>query len=458
MSKENSYVTIARMVSQSATQEPLKMMADFRPLKGWRYNTAKVSGSDVIAPPYDVIYPPEQELLYKRSPYNCVRLILNKIEETDTDSNNRYTRAKQFFLDWQASGHIQQENAPAFYLYRQTYQNPVNGQKLERTAVLGRLRLESFDKGIVVPHEKTLSQARADQRRLLETAEVSFSPVFGLYDDPKKEMVEAVKSVPSGKPSFEAVDDHQVKHEIWAMTDPKTISSIQGIIAKKHIYIADGHHRYQTALEYSQDARKRKNVPEGEELPSDFALIALVEFHDPGLILMPTHRLLLPYAGFEGEKGIEKLKAYFKVEEVSKAELQKRIQVRNNGRDVTLGLAIGKDKFYFLTLQDFEKARAFIGMNKPDVWYRLDVNIVAHLIFKLWNLSESEWEKTLKFTRVESEAFDYAASGKAVAAFMLQPPRVESLREMGEVRELMPQKSTYFYPKLASGLAFYSHR
>ena len=446
-------------MSSAETITPVKIMADFRPFQGWRYDAAKISHSDVLAPPYDVIYPQEQELLYKRSPYNSVRLVLNKIEETDNDQNNRYTRAKKFFQNWQASGHVVQENAPAFYLYRQTYQNPVNGQKLERTAVLGRLHLEPFDKGIVVPHEKTLSQARADQRRLLETAEVSFSPVFGLYDDPQKEMAAAFKNVPAQKPLFEAIDDYKVKHEVWAITDASTVGTIQRIIAKKHIYIADGHHRYQTALEYSRDARKQKNIPENGEIASDFALIALVEFHDQGLILMPTHRLLLPYAGFEGEKAVEKLKAYFKVEAVTKAELQQKITVRNNGRDVTLGLVIGKDEFYFLTLLDLEKAKTAVGLNKPDVWYRLDVNIVAHLIFaKLWNLPESDWEKTLKFTRVESEAFDDAASGKAVAAWMLQPPRVESLREMGEVKELMPQKSTYFYPKLASGLVFYSHR
>lgn len=435
-----------------------KKLADFRPLQGWRYHPGKISPSDVIAPPYDVIYPPEQEALYKRSPYNCVRLILNKIEETDTETNSRYTRAKKFFQDWQSSGHVIKENTPAFYLYCQTYQNPATGQKLERTAILGRLHLESFDKGIVVPHEKTLSQARADQRKLLETAEVSFSPVFGLYDDPQKEMNAAVKTVTAEKAAFEAVDDHQVKHEIRPITDLKTIEKIQNIITKKNIYIADGHHRYQTALEYSQDARKKKNVPENQELGSDFVLIALVEFHDQGLILMPTHRLLLPYPGFEGAKSIERLKEFFKVEKVTEQQLKEKIRVRNNGKDVHIGLAVGKNDFYYLTLLSLEKAKTAIGLKKPDVWYLLDVNIVAHLIFaKLWNLPESDWEKTLKFTRVESEAFEYAAHEKAVAAFILQPPRVESLREMGEVRELMPQKSTYFYPKLASGLVFYEH-
>mgnify|MGYP001559397554 CR=1 FL=1 len=298
-------------MSQTSTE---KKSADFRPLQAWRYNPEKVALSDVIAPPYDVIYPPEQEALYKRSPHNCVRLILNKIEETDTETNSRYTRAKKFFQDWQSSGYVIQETVPAFYLYCQTYQNPATGQKLERTAILGRLHLESFDKGIVVPHEKTLSQARADQRQLLETAEASFSPVFGLYDDPQKEMTAAVKSVTAEKALFEAVDDHQVKHEIRPITDPKTIETIHQIIAKRHIYIADGHHRYQTALEYSQDVRKKKNISETQELGSAFVLIALVEFHDPGLILMPTHRLVQPYPGFEGAKSVEKLKEFFKVE------------------------------------------------------------------------------------------------------------------------------------------------
>lgn len=445
-------------MSSSTLPKQTKGTTDFRPFQAWRYNPAKINFSEVIAPPYDVIYPAEQEQLYKRSPYNSVRLVLNKIEPTDTEQNSRYTRAKGFFEEWKKSEHVVRETAPAFYVYRQTYTNPVNGQKLDRTAVLGILHLEPFEKGIVVPHEKTLSQARADQRQLLETAEVSFSPVFGLYDDPKKEMAAAFSKVTTVKPLFEAVDDKKVAHAIWPVTDTETIKKIQSIMTEKPVYIADGHHRYRTALEYSQDIRQKKSTPAGQELGSDFGLIALVEFHDPGLILMPTHRLLLPYPGFEGQNGIEKLKKYFKVEQVTKEELQKRIAVPNNGKEVQIGLVIGKDHFYFLTLEKFEEAKAAIGLAKADVWYKLDVNIVAHLIFaKLWNLPESEWEKTLKFTRVESEAFDYAASGKAVAAFMLKPPRVESLREMGEIRELMPQKSTYFYPKLASGLVFYSH-
>lgn len=445
-------------MNASTLPKQTKGTTDFRPFQAWRYNPEKINFSEVIAPPYDVIYPPEQEQLYQRSPFNSVRLVLNKIEPADTDQNNRYTRAKGFFEAWKKSEHVIRENAPAFYVYRQTYTNPVSGEKLERTAVLGTLHLEPFEKGIVVPHEKTLSQARADQRRLLETAEVSFSPVFGLYDDPKKEMAAAFKKVTDVKPLFEAADE-KVIHTIWPVTDAGIIKTIQTIMADKPVYIADGHHRYRTALEYSQDIREKKKVPAGQELASDFALIALVEFHDPGLILMPTHRLLLPYAGFDEKNGLEKLKNYFKLEQIAKEELQKRIAIPNNGKDLQIGLAIGKDKFYFLTLTEFEKAKTAIGFDKSDVWYKLDVNIVAHLIFaKLWNLPESEWEKTLKFTRVESEAFDYTASGKAVAAFMLKPPRVESLREMGEIRELMPQKSTYFYPKLASGLVFYSHQ
>jgi uncharacterized protein (DUF1015 family) len=438
--------------------------ANFQPFKGWRYDTSHVNMEQVIAPPYDVISPEEQDRLYLRSPLNCIRLILNKIEPSDTPQNSRYTRAKNYFEAWQKEKSLMQEKHPAFYLYLQKFTSPVDGKPIERAAVIGRLKLEPFDKHIVVPHEKTLSRARADQRQLLETAQASFSPVFGLFEDPKAEVASVRREVLKTKPLFSAKDDAGVLHTVWSVENQAQIKRIHDSIASKKIYIADGHHRYQTALEYGIEARQKAGNP-SHELASDYGLMALVEFQDAGLVLLPTHRMVLPVPGLDSQKALSALKPYFKIESKSVEELkaifnslEKQETGRTAFRDKTLfGLCFEKEQ-YLLTLTDEAAAKKNMPAGKPDVWYRLDTSILSHFILgSLWKVAEANWEATLQYTHSTDEALKNVRDRQVFATLLLQAPRVEILREMGNVRELMPQKSTYFYPKLASGLVFYSH-
>ncbi len=438
------------------------MLADFRPFKSWRYNEAKVNFERVIAPPYDVISDSEQARLYARDPHNCIRLILNKIEDSDTDHNNRYTRARDCFNSWQREEVLIRENEPCFYLYRQNFADPDSGQAKERTAVLGRLKLEPFEKGIVVPHEKTLSKPRADRRKLLEATQTNFSPVFGLYEDPSKKVSKAVESLIHEKPLYEAVDDQKVRHRVWVIRESKQIEALHEFFSTRSIYIADGHHRYQTSLEYAREQKAAQGISEKEEKPSDFTLMALVEFHDPGLVLMPTHRMILPFKGFESKRALESLKLYFNIEPLKESELIKRVQPSQAAKvsdlPLSFGLMFSANEGYWLTLKDAASAKSKMPSGKAELWYKLDVSLVSHLILGgLWNVPESEWENTIRYTHALNEAVDSVKSSKACAVFLLQPPPVEILREMGNVKELMPQKSTYFYPKLASGLVFHQH-
>lgn len=432
-----------------------KTMTDFRPFRAWRYNPDKIDISKAIAPPYDVISPEGQDELYSRSGYNCIRLILNKEESGDNDKNNRYVRAAGFLKQWQQGQTLIQDETPCFYLYRQTFKDPRNGEKRDRFALLGRLKLEPFDKGVVIPHEKTLSKPKKDRRALMETTQCNLSPVFGLYEDQEHQISGTFPKIASDKPVFETEDDG-ILHALWTVRDKETVQAIQKGFQNQKIYIADGHHRYQTSLDYARDKRKEAGVGPGEELGSDFVLMALVEFHDPGMVLLPTHRMLVPFAGFDPAQALKALEPYFEIETMSPEEVTDRIDAAASA-DEKFGLVM-QNKGYLLKLKADSGFKSKMPPGRADVWYDLDVNILAHFIFAaLWNLPESQWESVLRFTHSKREFLDNASSGKLVAAFYLKAPEVEILRDMGNVRELMPQKSTYFYPKLASGLVFHSH-
>ncbi len=433
------------------------IMTEFLPFNGWRYDSGKVSYREVLAPPYDVISPAEQGALYERSAYNCIRLILNRPESGDTPEQNGYTRARDFFSGWQREGVLTQETTPAYYLYRQIFRDPVSGKDCVRTALIGRLRLEPFDKGIVVPHEKTLSRPRADRMRLLETARVNFSPVFGLYEDNEQAMAALYQEILKQEPAFDVPDDKGVQHAVWPLENSELQDKIRKLLSSKKIYIADGHHRYQTALDYAMKKRGEAGNPPAGSLGSDYVMMALVEFHDPGLVLYPTHRLLRKEGVAEIKADLMKaLESSFTVRQVKAESLETEITKAAGGK-TSFGLLF-PDKAFVLELKDFEEAKSRMPEGHADLWYRLDVNLVSHLILKsLWGIPEERWESVLFYTHSFGEAQACVEKKEAGLAFVLPAPRVEILRDMGAVRELMAQKSTYFYPKLASGLVFYAH-
>ncbi len=444
-------------MSLSNVSAKVKIMAEFKPLQAWRYNPEKTAFGKVMAPPYDIISPREQKKLYARSPFNCIRLILNREEPKDDALRNRYTRARDFFQAWQREGVLAQEKEPCFYLYRQSFKDPRDGKIRKRFALLGRLGLEPFEKGIVIPHEKTLSKPRQDRRKLLEMTHTNFSPVFGLYEDRKAHLLRLFSRIVKQKSLFDVPDDEKVRHALWVVKDAAAIGKIQKNVSRKKIYIADGHHRYQTALEYARDRHLEEKTVSESRKPFDYVLMALVEFHDPGLVLLPTHRMLLPWPGFDFKEALDSLKKFFKIEKCSVANLEKKIRHPAREGEISFGVVTAKGAF-FLTLTEKEKARKAMLLNKPPVWYHLDVNILSELVFRsCWKLPPDLGETVIQYTRSMKEAVTRIKKGEAAASFLLKPPRVEFLQKMGKVRELMPQKSTYFYPKLASGLVFYHH-
>lgn len=435
---------------------PSKIALDFQSLRAWRYNTNRVQMAAVLAPPYDVISSEKQQRLYEKSPFNCIRLILNRKEPTDTDQDNSYTRARDAFKEWQKKGVLIQDEVPCYYVYRQTFKDPVMGDRKNRYALLGRVRLESFDKGIVIPHEKTLRGPREDRMRLLKTVKTNFSPVFGLYQDEGYEIRSIIQDPINSRALFEVEDDDQITHALWIIHDEDILSRIHQCLKSKKVYIADGHHRYETALEYSRQKREEMKVSPKVILPFDYMYMALVSFDDPGFVVLPTHRIVTKLS-MEDQEILDRLRECFKVEPTSVDELKKMTSSYDDeGR--TFGLVLERESF-LLTLLDKEKAKERMVKGKPSVWYDLNVNVLGHLILvELLGLSEARWESVLKFDHSANGAIQAVRQGQAQAAFMLQPPKVEMLEKMGSVNERMPQKSTYFYPKLASGLIFYSHQ
>jgi uncharacterized protein (DUF1015 family) len=434
-------------------------MADFRAFKALRYNLDKTSLQAVIAPPYDVISPAGQDRLYEKSPFNCIRLILNKEEAGDQDGRNRYTRARDFLHEWIQQGTLIQEESAAFYLYRQTFSDLRDGKTKTRIAVFGRLKLEPFEKGIVIPHEKTLSKPKQDRLRLLQATETNLSAVFGLYEDPDEKIRKVLNRLLAQPSDCQAVDEENVRHELWVVRDLEVTDTLTKQWSAKNIYIADGHHRYQTALDYSVARRQKENVPEGKEMPYDSILMALVAFEDAGIVLYPTHRMvnLSAYAAITGETqaALAKLEPYFDIQPLAAAQFVTTLESAPQGK-VQLGLLLG-GKSWMLTLKDWHQAKQHMPAGKPDVWYQMDVAVLSHLVLgHLWGIPDSEWESVITYTHSDPEALAHAEKNHASAVFLLKAPRVQILSEMGRAGELMPQKSTYFYPKLASGLVFHS--
>lgn len=436
-------------------------MADFRPFTGWRYRAQNIRFEDVIAPPYDIISSDEQKALYERSPYNCIRLILNKETENDHAGDNRYVRARDFFNTWREEQVLIREKKPAYYLYRQVFKDPETGALRHRCAVFGKIKLEPFENRIVIPHEKTLSKPKEDRRKLLEATETNFSPIFGLFEDPEGKAAAIYQKVMQNTgPIFDLSDEHGVQHALWVMTDETEV--LKHLFSEKKIYIADGHHRYQTALDYS--LKKRAEAGHSRELGADFCMMALVEFHDPGLALFPTHRLLtslqkaakIQADSAAPERLLEPLKPFFDIQASDVRQAMENLKKIPN-HQTALVLAFPKQA-HLLILKNLEEAKKQMPRGRAEAWYQLDVSLVSYFILNsLWGLPEAEWESVIRYTHSTPEAVESVQSGACQAAFLLRAPRVEILRDMGQAQELLPQKSTYFYPKLASGVVFHRH-
>lgn len=408
-------------------------MAEIIPFRGILYNTGKVTGDDVIAPPYDIITPEIRETLYNKSPFNIVRVDSGKELEGDGEIENKYTRATRYLQEWLKEDILTRSRKPAFYAYRMDYK--LKGREKSLTGFFGLVRLVELGKG-VYPHEATYSKPKHDRLALMEVSNTNTSPIFSLYNSPGSKVSAVLTGVQTGTPVTRARDMDGTVHSLWPLEDASSIERLKAELSDKAVFIADGHHRYETALDYRTAMREKTG--NGKEEPFDYVLMFLANMADEELTILPTHRLVNVEPG---DGALEKLSEYFYIEKLSS-----NVDIINTieGLEHALGLYAGGNR-YVLRYRGGDIKDIHPALRK------LDVIILHELIFgKLLGVSKCAYEMDYNLARAGVDSGNYGA------AFFLNPTGVGNVEEVGLSMLRMPPKSTYFYPKAPTGLVINS--
>ncbi|MBE9581284.1 MAG: DUF1015 domain-containing protein [Proteobacteria bacterium] len=436
-------------------------MAIIAPFRGIFYNREKIQDlRDVITPPYDVISERERQEYFKRHPQNMIRLILSKGDPQDTNRDNRYTRAAECFRSWLHQGILTQDTEPAIYLTEIDYD--VEDVVRTRFGVIALVQLEDFEKGSILPHEKTFSATKADRLSLMQTCKANFSPVFSLFSDPDGEIVRPLRSCIKGiKPDFEFKELIGSRHQLWRVTDQRIHKKIQQKLYDKPLYIADGHHRYETALNFRNQTVAKSGTLD-PKAACNFVMMYLCSIHDPGLTIRPVHRLLSHVPQHVIDGFAEKAHAYFDIETLQfgaadRAEVLAGFlaKIRAGAESGVIGAVLRDHRvFYVLRIREGIMDRLFDGQ-VPVPLRKLDVTIATKLVFqKIFDLDDAalDDERRILYTSRTEKALEAVSAGKCEVALILNPTRLSNVEEISEAGLTMPRKSTYFYPKVMSGL------
>jgi uncharacterized protein (DUF1015 family) len=447
-------------------------MALILPFRGISYNPRKTGDfGKVVAPPYDVISPQEQDALYQRHPWNVVRLILNKETPQDHPGDNRYTRSAGVYSAWQKEEILIRAPQPRFYFLQEEFsrsilpaaQTGTLPEKIVRQGFIGLIRLEEYGAGVVLPHEKTQTKPRADRLALMDACRANFSQIYSLYPDEKGAMAPVYRQVfSSGPPAMEVTDSEGVRRKLWMVSDPGVLKSVKEIMKSKQIYIADGHHRYETALAYREKQRQKFPKGTGRE-PYNFTMMYFAAMEDPGVFILPTHRVVNNVEGFKAEAFLDQLRSDFSVaafdcrpgeEKGALGRLMKELAARSE-KERVLGMAIkGLGKYFLLALKDDKTIDQAEPGLAPSL-KALDVNLLhIPILKKLLNIGAQDLAASQRviYLKDPAEAASVVQSGEGQIAFFLNPTRVYQVRDVSLAGETMPSKSTFFYPKLLSGL------
>ncbi|HEV3137528.1 MAG TPA: DUF1015 domain-containing protein [Pirellulales bacterium] len=428
-------------------------MPEIQALRGLRYDLGHVGSlGDVVAPPYDVIGPQLQEQLYKKHPANVIRLILNRDEPGDDAQNNRYTRAARFLKNWRSEGVLFSESQPAIYVYHQVF--TAGGQTFTRRGFMARMRLERFGEGRIFPHEETMAGPKQDRLLLTRACKANLSQIFGLYPDPVAEVQNLLETAVAGVAPVEAVDHLGVVHRMWPVSDVAAIANVSGLMSRKPVFIADGHHRYETACNY-RDELIARDGPLPPHHPANFVLMMCIGMSDPGLLVLPTHRLFLGAEAMTSAELAARLGDSFETRPAgqgSKATNEVWEEIETADHQGTLGLYTQKDGRWLLaTISAAGRAKiAKLAAEHSADWQGLGVSVLHRLVIESL-LNGSGWPNPRYVHRVE-EVAEGLDSGEFPLAALVMPATVDHIRTISEHGERMPAKSTYFYPKLLSGL------
>ena len=417
----------------------LRAMAEVLPFRGIRYDLSRAGSADsLIAPPYDVVSESDRAALEAKSPFNIVRVDLPK-----GDPGRKYKDAARELRRWMEEGILRRDEEPAFYRYHQVFS--LGGREHTRKGFICRVRLRRFDERVVLPHERTLSGPRLDRLELARACRTHLSQVFGLYSDPDRGVDREFDTVDSRPPEFEARLG-PVVHRSWRLTDAEAHRRIAAAMADRKVYIADGHHRYETMLALREELRPQARSPRAS---IEYGSMFLTSMEDPGLVILPTHRVVHGLADFDLGGVLERLRKRFAVDELPATDSE-ALRAKLASRERSFLLA-SRRRLFLLSLRPGEEA-AVAG---PQALHTLDVPILHALVLEeILGIDRAAQERqtNLRYVKDFEAALEEARRPDVQAAFLLNPTRISQLKAVADAGEVMPQKSTFFFPKLASGL------
>ncbi|MFC2011142.1 DUF1015 domain-containing protein [Chloroflexota bacterium] len=430
-------------------------MAEIRPFRGVHYNQSLLSyWPAVICPPYDIIAPQLQQELYLRSEHNFVRLEFNRELPQDMVTDNKYTRSVATLEQWLKQGVLEVDEAPAIYFHDQyfTYQ----GREYKRRGIVARVRLEEWDKMVVRPHEGTIAESMSDRLSLLWELQANTSPIFALFEDREQRISSLLAAQERRKPliSLRSIDGEG--HVVWAITEPEVVNQISSSLANQPLYMADGHHRYESALAYQRE-RQASSQSVSRDEAFNFVMMELVDYSDPGLIILPPHRLVRGIPKPILKELTAKLKVFFEIKELplSMPDVWKQAEdlltETNKVGLIIFGLAA--ERLFILRLWDLAAVSQMMPYFHSELYKRLDVSIVDHVILeKLLELSSDKEKATLAYSYDRLDAINRVLAQEYQLALLLNPVKAEAIKAIADIGDKMPRKSTYFYPKLPAGL------
>ena len=439
-------------------------MANIQPFRAFRYDPQQVPPSQAVTQPYDKITSAAQDSYYKASPYNLVRIILGRRESDDNQEKNVYTRAAGYLSDWRAQGILCQDPVPSIYAYSQRFTLPGTSTQIERKGFIALGHIEDYAAGVVFRHEQTLAKPKADRLDLLRATRAHFGQIFMLYEDSGQ--IESHLHT-AAEPDIAVTDEYGVLHRVWQIADPAIIGAVRDAMSDKKLIIADGHHRYETALTYRNECREKPGqaAADGAHVrsaaPYEYVMMTFVNLNSPAMLILPTHRVVHGLPAFSEEEFKKSARAFFDVEELDASLDAPRAtaMLRECGRAGTTILAVTPKRAFLLHHPNPNAADVFQGLSIRQ--QSLDV-VQLHkvLLEHVLNLSEESIrnQQNLSYLRDAGEALSYVQGEhpRANIVFLMNPCRVTQVRDIAFANEVMPQKSTDFYPKLLSGLTIYA--
>jgi uncharacterized protein (DUF1015 family) len=435
-------------------------MAEIAPFQGLRYNPERIPNlSQVVIPPYDVISPQEQDLFYGCHPHNMIRLELGKSMPDDSQSENPHTRAASHLREWRKSGILIREDRPVLYYYELDYKGE-SGAVGTRCGFLCLLRLEDFDSGRVRPHERTFQAVKDERLKLMLACHANLSPVFALYSDPHQLVDHTMKVSHEPDPVMEFRDRQGMEHRIWRVLDEKALRTARTLMRDKAIFIADGHHRYETALSYRAIQRNLHPLA-GADAPFEYIMVYLSNMSQAGLTILPTHRLLRHMGRWSLDVFLSSATTFFEIEEFGnsgsgRSAWAEALEAARPSKQTAIGFVCQRSPSVYLLRARADAVATFLDKCAvPPVLQGLDVVVLDQVLLKqLLSLSDAFLadSSNIHFKHHFEEALHDVRSGRYDAGFFINPTRIDQVQDVATAGLIMPHKSTYFYPKVGSGM------